>query len=99
MSFNGTWKIEIPTPMGKQQAELLIVHTNELLSGTATAGEETVPFINPAVSGNTISWTQNVTKPLKLEIKFELTREGDNLSGKAKPGILPAASVTGRRIC
>jgi hypothetical protein len=98
MSFNGTWKIEIPTPIGKQDVELVIVETATELCGTATQGTETVPFIAPKGEGDHITWTQHVTKPLKLQIKFNLRRTGDLLAGTAKPGIFPPTKVTGRRI-
>lgn len=97
MSFDGHWHIVIPTPIGKQQVLLEIVERSGHLSGTATQGSETVPFVDPHVDGDRIRWSQQVTKPMRLSIKFDLIRKGDTLSGTAKPGILPATSVTGRR--
>ncbi len=98
MSFSGTWKIEIPTPLGRQTVELIIVETASGLSGTANSGTETAPFIDPKVEGNRITWVQHVTKPMRLSIKFDLTRTGDSLEGTAKPGLFPAAKVSGKRI-
>ena len=97
MSFDGRWHITIPTPIGKQQVTLAIVDRDGQLSGTATQGSETVPFVDPVVEGDRIRWSQQVTKPMRLSIKFDLTRSGEALSGTAKPGILPTTSVTGVR--
>ena len=33
-----------------------------------------------------------------MTVRFDLVRDGDALSGKAKPGILPATAVTGVRL-
>jgi hypothetical protein len=42
-----------------------------------------------------LTWRQAVTKPLRLNLAFDVTVEGDTLSGVSKAGRLPA--VTGRR--
>lgn len=98
MDFDGTWMISVPTPLGKQDVLLDIIHGNGVLSGTATLGNETVPFIDPVVNGNEISWSQQVTKPMKMQIKFELAAEGNTLCGKAKPGYFPSIGVSGARV-
>lgn len=97
MSFDGQWRIAIPTPIGRQDVTLHIVDREGQLSGTATLGDETVPFIDPVIDGTRIRWSQTVTKPMRLTIRFDLVREGDRLSGTAKPGILPATTVAGAR--
>lgn len=97
MSFDGRWTITIATPMGKQIADLVIVDDGVNVSGTATQGAETVPFVDARRDGDRLCWTQSITKPMKLSIRFDLVREGDLLSGKAKPGILPSVKVEGHR--
>ena len=54
-------------------------------------------LIDPVVEGDAIQWSQQITKPMRMKIKFALTRDGDALSGSAKPGILPRSVVTGTR--
>ena len=98
MNFDGKWQIEIPTPMGKQAVVLDIVHNDGALSGQATSGDEIVQFIDPFVVDGKLLWSQNVTKPLRLTIKFELSRTGDDVYGTAKAGIFPANKVTGFRV-
>ena len=98
MSFNGRWAITVATPMGAQEVVLDIVDSGGVLSGTATQGGDTVAFIDPVVEGDKITWSQKITKPMNLTLKFDLTRSGDTLSGKVKPGILPATSVVGARL-
>lgn len=97
MSFDGNWTITIATPIGKQQVDLKIEDRDGSVSGTATQGDETVDLIDPVIDGDQIHWSQHITKPMKMKIKFSLSRNGDALSGSAKPGILPSSAVTGTR--
>lgn len=97
MSFDGRWQITIATPIGKQEVVLDIVDRDGQVSGTATQGDESVPLIDPVIEGDHIRWSQQITKPMRLKIKFDVTRQGDALSGTAKPGILPSTNVTGSR--
>lgn len=98
MSFDGRWAITIATPIGKQEVVLDIVDREGPVSGTATQGAETVAFVDPAIVGDRITWSQKITKPMSMTIRFDVVRDGDTLSGKAKPGILPASTVTGSRL-
>ena len=66
MSFDGRWAITIATPIGKQQVTLDIVDRDGALSGTATQGDETVPFVDPVVEGDDIRWSQKITKPMNM---------------------------------
>ena len=89
--------IQIATPIGRQDVHLDIIDRDGALAGTATLHDETVPFLDPMMKGERIRWSQRVTKPMKMTIKFDLTRDGATLSGTAKPGILPATKVSGAR--
>ena len=97
MSFDGKWLIQIPTPIGRQDVRLDIIDRDGALAGTATLHDETVSFLEPTLDGDRLRWSQKVTKPMRLTIKFDLTRAGDRLSGTAKPGILPSVNVAGTR--
>ena len=97
MSFDGNWKITIATPMGRQDVTLAIADRDGAVSGTATTGEETVPFIDPVIEGDRMRWSQKITKPMSMTIRFDLVRDGDTIGGTAKPGILPSVKVTGDR--
>lgn len=97
MSFAGLWDITIATPIGKQEVALRIAEHDGQVTGFATQGDETVPLIDPRLDGQRLTWSQNVTRPMKLSIRFDVLREGHTLSGTAKPGILPSVRVSGRR--
>lgn len=96
--FEGDWDTTIATPVGKLQIKLSISTREGLIQGTATQGDETVELINPVLQNNKLTWSLRITKPMRLNLKFEVSVDGDHLTGIAKAGILPASQLTGKRI-
>ncbi len=45
-----------------------------------------------------VRWRQRVTKPMRLNLDFEVTISGDTLTGVSRAGRLPRTQVTGTRI-
>jgi hypothetical protein len=99
MSAEGTWDTTIDTPMGKQKGTLVFSQTADGgWDGTSRSpdGEET-KLDKLVVKDDQVSWEQTVTKPMKLNVKCSITIDGDTFSGKAKPGMFPAVTMTGER--
>jgi hypothetical protein len=100
MSAAGTWNMTIDTPIGKQQATLVLIENAdgswEGTSRSHDSGEEG-PLTDLTVDGNEVSWHQSVTKPMKLNLKCTVTIDGDKLTGKAKAGMFPAVTMNGER--
>ncbi|AZN39010.1 DJ-1/PfpI family protein [Paenibacillus albus] len=97
-SFDGTWDATIATPIGKLAVQLHISTINGLIQGQAIQGDEVSPFIAPILKGSTLCWSQRVTKPMRLNLNFEVAVSGDVMTGSAKAGILPASKLTAIRI-
>lgn len=96
--FAGEWDTIIATPVGKLEVKLLISTSDGLIQGTATQGDETVEFINPMLRDSMLTWSLRITKPMRLNLKFEVASDGDRMTGIAKAGILPASKLTGKRV-
>ncbi|GGD91575.1 DJ-1/PfpI family protein [Paenibacillus nasutitermitis] len=96
--FDGDWDTTIATPVGKLEVRLSISIRNGTIQGKATQGEETVQFITPLLQGNKLTWSLRITKPLRLNLKFEVAADGDQMTGFARAGILPASKLTGKRV-
>ncbi|MFC5652568.1 DJ-1/PfpI family protein [Paenibacillus solisilvae] len=96
--FEGDWDTTIATPVGKLQVKLSISTREGLIRGTATQGDETVELMNPVLQNNKLTWSLRITKPMRLNLKFEVSADGDHITGIAKAGILPASKLTGSRI-
>ncbi|MFC4597240.1 DJ-1/PfpI family protein [Cohnella hongkongensis] len=97
-AFDGDWDTAIVTPIGKLDVKLSIETSDGRIRGFATQGGETVDFANPVLESGKLSWTLRIVKPMRLNLKFEVTVDGDRMTGTAKAGILPASKLTGERV-
>jgi hypothetical protein len=50
------------------------------------------------VKANALHWMMQVKKPISIKVSFEVTVDGDMLSGKAKLGVFGKVPVSGERL-
>jgi hypothetical protein len=99
MTVEGIWNLVIATPIGKQQAVLELNRQDDgPLTGVAKGEDEQVELVDLVLDGNRLTWAQAITRPLRLNLTFDVTVEGDSLTGKSKAGRLPSSKVTGHRV-
>lgn len=98
MSVAGTWQLTIVTPIGKQVVVLELRERDGGIEGNATGDAETTPLLEPVLNGDRLTWTQVITKPMRLTLKFDVSIEGNALSGTATAGMLPASNVIGHKV-
>jgi hypothetical protein len=71
-------------------------------TGSAEGRGETVPLadIRTVVEAGAerVTWRQSITKPIKLDLVFDVTLDGDEMHGHSRAGRLPRSTVTGRRV-
>jgi transcriptional regulator GlxA family with amidase domain len=96
-SVTGTWELIISTPIGKQHVLLDLREEDGVIEGIARGEAEQTPLIDPVLDGNRLTWRQSITRPMRLNLKFEVTIDGDTLTGISKAGMLPASRVAGTR--
>ncbi|WP_420031690.1 hypothetical protein ACN2WE_01970 [Streptomyces sp. cg28] len=97
MTVAGTWDLTVSTPIGALQAVLELRDAEGELSGVAHGAGEEVPLTDVVLDGDRLSWRQAVTRPLRLNLAFAVTVEGETLAGTSRAGRLPASKVTGSR--
>ena len=97
MPIEGVWDLTIATPVGRIKPVVELIRDGGEFTGVAHGAGEQVPLREIVVDGDRITWKQAVTKPLRLNLTFAVTVEGDALTGTSKAGRLPASKVTGRR--
>lgn len=97
MSVEGTWDLSISTPIGRIKAVVELLREAGVLTGSAHGAGEEVPLGDLALDGDRLTWKQSITKPLRLNLAFAVTVDGDTLTGTSKAGRLPASKVTGQR--
>ncbi|MFY9783139.1 MAG: hypothetical protein WAK12_06365 [Acidimicrobiales bacterium] len=96
-TFTGSWDVTIDTPIGKIGAVFDISERDGQIQGVARSGEEVVEFRDAVADGDRLTWLQDVTTPMKLTLKFDVTVEGDLMTGTSKAAIFPASKLTGTR--
>jgi hypothetical protein len=96
---DGTWNLVINTPIGKQQATLELSTHDGVLRGVARDHRhgEVVSLTDLALDGNRLTWAQSITKPMRLNLSFDVAIDGDQMTGRSKVGRLPASKVIGHR--
>ncbi|WP_217168412.1 hypothetical protein [Streptomyces sp. AC512_CC834] len=97
MSVEGIWDLSISTPIGRIKAVAEFRRRDGVLTGTARGEGEEVPLAEVVLDGDRLTWKQAVTRPMRLNLTFDLRVDGDALSGTSKAGRLPASKVTGER--
>jgi len=93
----GTWNATLESMIGTMQVRFVISESNGQLTGEASNDSETVPMLDLQQTGSALTWTQDVTKPMQLTLKFEAQLKGDSMTGTAKAGFLPGAKIVGQR--
>jgi len=97
-SITGTWNIKIATPIGTQSVVLELAGNDGVVEGSAKGDAENTPLITPVLDGNRLTWKQSITKPMRLNLSFDVTIDGDTLVGTSKAGMLPTSKVIGTRV-
>ena len=99
----GRWALTMTTPIGLIEAEAIFTDSEDAITGTATGKGETVGLRNirsePTEGGGEhVMWSQTITKPMRLNLDFDVVIEADEMRGHSRAGRLPRSAVTGRRI-
>lgn len=97
MSVEGTWHLVIATPIGRQEAVLDLFTRDGTLHGVARGRTEEIELTDLALVGDRLTWRQSITKPMRLNLSFDMTVHGDEMTGRSNAGRLPASTVTGHR--
>ena len=87
----------LATPMGPQEMVGHFVTTGSALKGKLESPQGSQEF-EGTVNGGHLKWDMKVTKPMPMTLKYDLTIEGNAISGKAKLGMFGTAKVSGERL-
>ncbi len=90
------WNLTLNTPMGAQAMTAQIVRQGDRFTGTVS-GEMGVQDITGKITGNTLTWTLALTKPVAIKLGFEATVLGDKMTGTVKLGMFGSAPLAGQR--
>jgi len=88
----GTWDVTIATPIGIIAVVLDLTENNGSITGNARGDSETVPLMGATLTGNRLTWKQAIRKPIRLNLSFDVTVDGETLTGVSRAGMLPGFS-------
>ncbi|AEK36147.1 hypothetical protein ACTXK0_13135 [Corynebacterium variabile] len=93
--IDGTWRIEGSAAGTKREFDLTLTTEGNAAQGTISAPDgRGADFSGGRVDGTTVTFKAN----LGMKVTFTLEFDGDSLTGKMKPGLLPGTGVTGQRV-
>jgi len=98
---HGIWLLTLRTPIGTLAVTLTLHEEDGVLTGNANGAGESVPLRDIrrelAPEGERLTWTQTITKPLRLTLGFDVVITGDRMAGHSRAGRLPRTTVSGIR--
>jgi hypothetical protein len=97
MTILGTWDVTIKTPIGTLAVEYVFTSDGDGVSGSATLKGDTVPLTGIAIDGDRVTWRQSISRPMRLNLEFDVAVDGDRLAGQSRAGRLPRSAVAGVR--
>ncbi len=98
MAVDGTYKIEVDTPMGKMESTLTFKTAGTKLHGTMESPMGKNDFTG-TVKGNEVSWGFEISGPMgnmKLDYKGKVA--GNDISGEVKAGDFGSSPFKGKRV-
>ncbi|WP_298283527.1 Rieske 2Fe-2S domain-containing protein [Novosphingobium sp.] len=95
--IDGTWALVMSTPMGAQTVTVILSSTGGTLTGFMSGDDGDVAITDGKINGNALRWKAKVKRPMPLTLAYDVTIDGDALSGTFKPGMFPSGPVTGQR--
>ena len=94
---DGTFDVVVKSPLGDQKSTLTVRSEGATFTGT-NAGALGSDDISGEVSGNTISWKQQITVPMPMTLDMAATVEGDAISGTVGAGAFGSFALSGTRV-
>ena len=99
MAVNGTYNIEIETPMGNRPSTLTLEPEGKTLSGYNSDEMGTQTFEDGTVNGNDFSFSLIMTSAVgDLNLTYTGTVNGDTVSGQVQAGTVEAFPFKGKRV-
>lgn len=97
--MDGTWNIEMESPLGRKEASLDIAIQGDALTGMMRSDDlGEAEMENGRVDGNAVSWTADISEPMPIALEFDGTATGDTMSGEVKMGAFGVFPFTATKV-
>jgi hypothetical protein len=96
MAVDGTYEVTVKSPLGDQKSTLTVKSDGDSFTGT-NSGAMGSSDISGEVSGNTLTWKQQMTVPMPMTLDMTATVEGDSITGSVGAGAFGSFPLAGTR--
>ncbi len=83
--------------MGAMATQLTIKSVGSAFTGTQSGQGQSAEVTDGKVEGDQITWSNNITVPLKMRLEYSGVVSGNEMSGKVKAGPMGSFAFTGMR--
>ncbi len=99
MSIDGTFNLEINSPMGTRTATVTMKSEGNSLSGTFTDEQGETPLKDGSITGEGFSFTVDITTPMgSIGLNFTGAVSGDSISGQVQSEQMGSFPYKGARM-
>jgi hypothetical protein len=98
MSLDGTYQIEVDTPMGKMEEKFIFKTEGSVLTGKVESQMGSYDFTGK-IDGDQFSWDSEIESPMgKMQLTFTGTVTGNEITGEVKAGSFGSSPFKGKRV-
>jgi hypothetical protein len=98
MPVDGTYQIEVDTPMGKMEEKFTLKTKGNVLTGKVEGQMGSYDFTGK-VDGNQFSWESEIEGPMgKMQLTFTGKVTGNDIAGEIKAGSFGSSPFKGKRV-
>jgi hypothetical protein len=98
MAIDGVYQVEMNTPMGKQQAKLILKTSGNSLSGTMENPLGNAEFSGGTINGADIAWKVELQTPIgKMSLNCKGNIQGSEITGEVVVGSFGSFPFTGKK--
>jgi hypothetical protein len=98
MAIDGTYNVEMTTPMGKQTGTIILKAAGAAVNGTYKTARGDQNFTG-TVEGDNAKWAMQVPSPMggQLTLTFNVKITGNDLAGNVQLGQFGSAPIKGTK--
>jgi hypothetical protein len=98
MAIDGTYKIEIESPIGIMGVTLTLQTRGEVLNGASESSFGKTTF-SGKVNGDAVSWDSRLNGPIgEMQLSFKGKIEGNDFTGEVSIGMFGSFPFKGKRV-
>lgn len=96
MAIDGTWKLNLQTPMGERPVTVRLAATGGALSGAMAGAAGETAIFDGAVDGAAVQWSVMFTGAMgEMKLDFTGSVDADSIVGTVQFGAFGSGAFTG----